>query len=132
MKQLGNETVKATNRNDFDDWGVYMEDIASFITSPRMVGRALLEATDILKAAIKELKHNQTNSNNTTKESNDDGATKLKLIRRLRKKLQFYLSWAVRNRVAANLMRGGEPKEEILAWIDERKELFVEYEGNDE
>jgi len=131
INQLGNETEKATNRNDFDNWGVYMEDIASFITSPRMVGRALLEATDILKAAIKELKHNQTNSNNT-KESNDDGATKLKQIRRLRKKLQFYLSWAVRNQVAANLMRKGEPKEEILAWIDEQKQLFVEYEGNDE
>jgi hypothetical protein len=132
-KGLNNELANANISDDPVNWDVCIEDITSLVTSPRMVGRALLEASDILKAAIKELKFDQSNTKIKKKESkNDDDETKLKQIRRLRKKLQFFLSWATRHPVAVNLLKGGGPKEEVLAWIDERKQIFLEYECSED
>jgi len=159
--QSGNETI--TKRNNIGGifehdeananknaktakWLVYMEDTASLVTSPRLMGRAILEASDILKAAIKELKQNDYSSsvdeNNATSTRNSvsngktnekyDNETKVKQIRRLRKKLQFYLSWALHRPVAANFLLEGDPKKEIVAWIDERKQMITEceYDGD--
>jgi hypothetical protein len=125
---LGNANIS----DDPANWDVCIEDITSLVTSPRMVGRALLEASDILKAAIKALKFDQSNTQIKKKESkSDDDDTKLKQIRRLRKKIQFFLSWA-RHSVAVNLLSGGGPKEEVLAWIDERKQMFLDYQCDED
>jgi len=115
-----------------DDWRVYVEDVASVVSSPRMVGRALLEASDILKAAIKKLKLDHDGSVPKMDESSLYCETNLKQIRCLRKKLQFYLSWATRHPAATNLLLGGGPKEEILSWIDERKQIFSDYESDED
>ena len=128
-----NELGNANISDDPAAFDICLEDITSLVTSPRMVGRALLEASDILKAAIKALKFNQSNTKIKKKESkNDDDETKLKQIRRLRKKLQFFLSWVTRHPVAVNLLLGGGPKEEVLAWIDERKQIFLEYQCDED
>lgn len=113
------------------DWLVCVEDVCSLLDSPRMVGRALMEASDILKAAIKQLKLDLSNVETKRKESNDDEETKVKQIRRLRKKLQFFLSWVTRHPAAVDLLLRGDPKEEVLTWIQDRKQMFSEY-GHDE
>ena len=122
------EDGKGSHSDKLGDWHVCIEDVAAIISSPRLVGRALLEATDILKAAIKKLKLDHDDSISKSEESTNDSAINLKQIRCLRKKLQFFLSWAMRYTDAENLLLGGGPKEEILAWIDERKRIFSEYQ----
>jgi hypothetical protein len=110
-------------------WDVLLEDVALLVTSHRLVGRALLEAADLLKSAIKELKHcKSTSADESTKEGKDHSdvdnyqdmhlnCTKLRL---LRKKLQFYLSWTqcAENRI---LFEEGMLEDEIITWIDEWK-----------
>lgn len=97
-------------------WQQYSQDVAFIMTSPRMIGRALLEASDVLKSAIKKLKLDKDKEGN------------IKELRRLRKKIEFFLSWATTYPVAVNLLSAGGPKEEISAWIDERKQILSEYE----
>ena len=129
------ESSLNNNNNNNNKEETLFEDIASLVTLPRLVGRAILEASDILKAAIKELKsddNDKSSVSNEYKNERDDNETKLKQIRRLRKKLQFFLSWTTHHPVAVDLFLGGGPKEEILAWVDERKQLILEYEDNNE
>jgi len=123
------EDGKGSHSDKLGDWHVCIEDTAAIISTPRMVGRALLEASDILKAAIKKLKLDNDDSISKREESTNDNATNLKQIRCLRKKLQFFLSWATRYTDAANLLLGGGPKDEILAWIEERKQIFSKYKS---
>lgn len=122
------EDREGFQRDNLGNSHVYIEDIASMVTSPRMVGRALLEASDIFKAAIKKLKVDHDASMSKREESRNDYEANLKQIRRLRKKLQFFLSWATRHPVAVNLLLGGDLKADVLIWIDERKQIFSEYE----
>ncbi len=126
------EDGRGTPKNKLGDWHFYVEDVASIISSPRMVGRALLEASDILKAAIKKLTLDHNGSVSKTNESSLNCKTNLKQIRCLRKKLQFYLSWATRHQAAKNLLLGGGPKDEILSWIDERKQMFSDFEYDED
>ncbi|MGK3756797.1 MAG: hypothetical protein ACI8RD_009111 [Bacillariaceae sp.] len=124
-------------------WTVFMEDIAFLVTSHRLVGRALLEASDILKAAIKELKdddddNDNSNNNINNNKSNerkggkyDSNSKKLKQIRRLRKKLQFFLSWT-QYPATVELFLGGNTNEEILAWMVERKTMISECQQDDD
>jgi len=109
-----NEQTQSNNKLSF------IEDIALLLTSHRLVGRALLEAADILKAATKELKSNQI------MEKYDDNGGNLKQIRRLRKKLQFFLSWT-QHPATVEFFLGGSTKDEILAWMVERKTMISEY-----
>jgi len=102
----------------------FIEDIALLLTSHRLVGRALLEATDVLKAATKELKSNQI------MEKDDDNVGKLKQIRRLRKKLQFFLSWT-QYPATVEFFLGGSTKEEILSWMVEKKAMISECHEDD-
>jgi len=125
------EIASATVDDHPADWLVCVEDVCSLLDSPRMVGRALMEASDILKAGIKQLKLDLSNAETKRKELNEDEETKIKQLRRLRKKLQFFLSWVTRHPVAVDLLLRGDPKEEILTWIQDRKQILSEY-GHDE
>jgi len=113
-----NEQTQSNNKLSF------IEDITLLLTSHRLVGRALLEASDVLKAATKELKSNQI------MEKDDDNVGKLKQIRRLRKKLQFFLSWT-QYPATVEFFLGGSTKEEILTWMVERKAMISECHEDD-
>mmetsp|Transcript_35201 Transcript_35201/g.101366 ORF Transcript_35201/g.101366 Transcript_35201/m.101366 type:complete len:467 (+) Transcript_35201:27-1427(+) len=65
-------------------WSILVEDCAEILTSHRMVGRALLEASDILKAATRQMKS----------ENELENQVLITKLRHLRKKLEFYLSWS--------------------------------------
>ena len=110
------ENDEGYKRSNHGAWQQYSQDVALIVTSPRMIGRALLEASDVLKSAIKKLKLDKDKEGN------------IKELRRLRKKIEFFLSWATTYPVAVNLLSAGGPKEEISAWIDERKQILSEYE----
>ena len=137
-----NKSINGTTAH----WTVFMEDIAFLVTSHRLVGRAILEASDILKAAIKELKDDDGNNNNidsnnniSNNKSNEikgkttdySNGKKLKQIRRLRKKLQFFLSWT-QYPATVELFLGGNTNEEILAWTVERKTMISECQQDDD
>ncbi len=136
-----NENISSALENDeglkgdnHGTWHLYSQDVALIVISPRMIGRALLEATDVLKAAIKTLKVDHNSSISTGEELDKDKESNIKELRRLRKKIEFFLSWATTYPVAVNLLSGGGPQEEISAWIDERKQVLSEYmcdEDND-
>mmetsp|Transcript_4866 Transcript_4866/g.11858 ORF Transcript_4866/g.11858 Transcript_4866/m.11858 type:complete len:416 (-) Transcript_4866:42-1289(-) len=137
----GNDTNNA-------EWILHMQDTAALVESPRLVGRALLEASDVFKAAIKVLKSSSrgaskkattTNTNKNKNTHTDDGVeteteTKRKQFFRLRKKLEFYLSWTLRHPVASKALLGVSAGEEIRDWIEERRQFWNDYNnnGNDE
>ena len=117
------------------DWTVLVEDLAIMITSHRLVGRALLEACDIFKSAIKELKRKTTTdssyipdgSNNVDDDNiniHNEQKELLKNLRRLRKKIEFFLSWTLDSDTQHFLTENGNVlKVEILAWRDDWKTL---------
>jgi hypothetical protein len=82
-------------------WTVLAQDVIYLCSSRRHVSHALLEAIDILKAATKEIR-SQGNA--------DDAAH----MRRMRKKLEYYLSWSREANLPA-----AELENEIRAWIEE-------------
>jgi hypothetical protein len=97
-------------------WNVLAKDVALIYGNRRLVGRALLEAIDIVRFALSALK----------KEGDAEGASKM---RRIRKKIQFYLAWSLEQ----STLCAGLP-ENIEAWIndwrdsddvEERIELLV-------
>jgi hypothetical protein len=101
-----------------NDWTVIVKDLAILVTSHRLVGRALLEASDVFKSAIKELKRGNDDNNNIVQEQK----VVLKNIRRLRKKIEFFLSWTLYPDTRTFLSNDGQLlKDEILAWRDDWK-----------
>eukprot|EP00980_Cylindrotheca_fusiformis_P022326 scaffold9191_cov114-Cylindrotheca_fusiformis.AAC.21 len=66
-------------------WTVLTTDCSLVLASSRLVGRAMLEAIDILKAALRNLKQ---------EEGSDDSIQQASQLRRVRKKLEFFLSWS--------------------------------------
>jgi hypothetical protein len=115
------------------DWTVLVEDLAILITSHRLVGRALVEASDIFKSAIKELKRKTIDSSKPDALNNDDHHDNninnehkelLMNLRRLRKKIEFFLSWTLDSETQRFLMENGNVlKDDILAWRDDWKTL---------
>lgn len=77
-------------------WSVLVEDCALIMVSPRLVGRALLEANDLLKTAIHKLK-----ASRNIRERGDEIAVDSvydmtqQQLRRVRKKLEYFVSWSL-------------------------------------
>lgn len=67
-------------------WTVLTTDCSLVLASSRLVCRAILEAIDILKAALKQLKQNSS--------SDDSVQEQITQLRRVRKKLEYFLSWS--------------------------------------
>lgn len=83
-------------------WTVLAEDCARMVVSHRLIARALLDASDLLKAATQQMKKDDTQNDNTHK------------FRRIRKKLEFYLSWSIQ----CNELFGEDIQNEIMEWIE--------------
>ena len=93
---------KATTGECNTPWNVLCQDVALICRNHRRVARALLEASDVVKAAIKTVK----------KESmGGDGLPKM---RRIRKKLEFLLSWFLANQNAVLCL-----SDDIEHWVDD-------------
>lgn len=76
-------------------WALLVEDCALLLVSHRLVGRALLEANDLLKKSVQELK---TRTTTPALEQLEEYATAereaLSRLRKIRKKIDFFLSWS--------------------------------------
>lgn len=90
------------------EWAVLVEDCAEIISSHRLVGRALLEVKDLFKAATARMKAEESKPSSTTR---NDREAQLP-IRQFRKKVDFFLSWALdsKHQFDNNL------REEVLRW----------------
>ncbi|CAB9497637.1 zinc finger [Seminavis robusta] len=123
------------------------EDVELIVGHRRMVGRALLEALDIFKAAIIVLKHN--NKKHTGTSPDDAGAEESLLLldlRRKRKKIEFFLSWSQyatssihsannndnSNNQSLSVILPEQTPELIRAWIDHYGQLAAECDSTDE
>jgi hypothetical protein len=93
------------------EWTILVEDCAQILTSHRFAGRALLETSDLFKAAIRHLKQETMESSSSTSSHND---TILKL-RQLRKKVEFFISWSQH----AKSEFGVGIKDEVMRWAQE-------------
>jgi hypothetical protein len=82
-------------------WNILAQDVALIYRNRRLVGRALMEAIDIVRVALSAVK----------KEGDTEGASRM---RRTRKKIEFYLSWSLeQSTLCAGL------SENIEAWIND-------------
>lgn len=108
-------------------WTTLVEDVALLAASHRTAGRALLEASDVLRAACKQLK-NRCGAKNKDSVINRDDAATLKDLRRRRKKLEFFLSYT---RYPPTLgLFGSHLKQRIVTWRDEW--ISTSTDGDDE
>lgn len=113
---------KIANNKD-ENLLLYIEDVALLLSTHRLVGRALLEASDVLKSASKELKRNAIIDNNNNNKVHNNNNDQIKQIRRLRKKLEFFLSWT-QYPTTVEFFSGVVINEDIFAWIAERREII--------
>jgi HIT zinc finger len=70
--------------NSSPHWKILAEDVALLVAHRRLIGRALLEAIDIVQASLKSVAATATGSSSCPKDT----------LRRQRKKLEFFLSWS--------------------------------------
>lgn len=120
-KTVASATASGGDLSTTPSWTVLGQDIAYLVSNPRFVGRALLEALDILQAAVAGLK--KTKAAPIRKEKSK-AATELSDLRRKRKKVEFFLSWS---QVAfkppkdtAPILRAGLSGD-IRAWVEHWK-----------
>jgi hypothetical protein len=115
-------------------WSVVVEDVSHLMASHRLLGRALLEAGDVMKAAVKELKQGTRDySKMPSKDTPSDHETAeekehIDRLRRLRKKIEFYLSWS-QHTETKELLEQSHLKEKILAWRDDWISLGEDQNG---
>lgn len=88
--------------NDATPWTMLAQDVASLCQSHRWIARALFEACDVVKAAISTAKKAPAADANISD------------LRRIHKKLQFYLSWSMAYRDTIYCLH-----DRILDWIGE-------------
>jgi gas vesicle protein len=90
---LGDSTTASTQQYPVGcnvHWTVLTTDCSLVLASYRLVGRALLEAIDILKAAMKQMKQLKQQESS----SSSDAKEQVSQLRRVRKKLEYFLSWS--------------------------------------
>ena len=81
-------------------WTLLAEDTACLLSNPRMIGRALLEAVDIFKAATSYLHKQQKQKPKPKQKQNKEensittSSSLVSLLRRKRKKIEYFLSWS--------------------------------------
>jgi hypothetical protein len=98
-------------------WFTLTQDVALLICSHRLVGRALLEAIDLIRAAIQTLKKANNNHNNApgAGAGGEETRQQASSLRRIRKKLEFFLSWSQHTNLGTNL------EQEIRSWMEHWK-----------
>ena len=109
-------------------WTTLTEDVAILTNSHRHVGRCLLETIDIVSASIRFLKKqrhsDRIGKQETSEEENANGMDEqIKQMKRMRKKLEFYVSWSqYQYRQQPTAYFGAESlQSDISAWIDHWK-----------
>lgn len=85
-------------------WNVLAWDAALICRTHRQVARALLEAIDVVTAAVRAAK----------KEKQEGRAEMASQMRKIRKKMEFYLSWFLSNKESVLCLT-----QEIESWIDD-------------
>lgn len=90
------------------EWSILVEDCALILVSHRLVGRALLEANDLLKASIQCLKREDLSRSGGNQRDSSIGR-----LRQLRKKLEFFLSWSQHAKSAF----GESIKDDMMEWV---------------
>lgn len=127
------------------DWETLADDCALLLVSHRLVGRALLEAMDILKLATKQLKEEQKvqqeqQQSKTTRsptasvaedKKNNSLTDSIQTLRKVRKKLEYYLSWSIHHHQQEEQLQhsndtrhflfGNELRDAITTWINHWK-----------
>jgi hypothetical protein len=98
------------------------------VGSHRFVGRALLEASDIFKAATKEVKRAAGNDQEGGDMDGQVQQQQLKMLRTIRKKLEFFLSWTL-HPDTIRLIEERQLRDEIIAWRDEWKTTCLDVEN---
>ena len=100
-------------------WNILCQDVALICRNHRQVARALLEANDVVKAAIKSAKK---------KDSGDESsaADALYKMRRIRKKLEFFLSWFLANQESVLCL-----SEDIEKWVADWDMMVTSNNEND-
>jgi hypothetical protein len=76
------------------NWTILTEDVSLLVASHRTIGRSLLDAIDIVKAAITMLKKPTQLPANSGSNEEDKLTAQVSQLRRIRKKLDFYLSFS--------------------------------------
>jgi hypothetical protein len=103
------------------NWTILTEDVSLLVASHRTIGRSLLDAIGIVKAAIAMLKNPTQPPANTG--SNDNGKIKAQIsqLRRIRKKLEFYLSFSQQEQQHNMDIGIGPLGSTVRAWIERWK-----------
>jgi hypothetical protein len=91
-------------------WSTLVEDCANILSSHRLVGRALLEACDLLKTAVQHLKEE-----NACDDKPSNNKEVMVQLRQVRKKVEFFLSWSQQ----AKEEFGESIKNALTEWIKE-------------
>jgi HIT zinc finger len=99
-------------------WTTIALDVAAIMDNKRMMGRALLEVLDILKAAIAALKKRSIPQQSLVV-GTDNVDEILTDLRRKRKKVEYYLSWS--QHPAAKRMIPKQLPNDICAWLEHWK-----------
>ncbi|KAG7365049.1 2-oxyglutarate/Fe(II) oxygenase [Nitzschia inconspicua] len=94
-------------------WNVLVEDVAYLVESHRLVGRALLEAFDILTAARREVKRQED-----VVDKRQRHQEQIKQLSALRKKIEFFLSWSQHPEIKT-MLKETKIKDEILSWREQ-------------
>jgi hypothetical protein len=95
-------------------WTILSIDCSLILTSHRLVGRALLEAIDILKAAYKGLKKDN-------KRKNTSSQNQISELRKGRKKMEYFLSWSLHQ--SSRDFFGSELEIAIQEWVQHWKAI---------
>jgi len=93
---LATATLATTKGGNVVSWDVLATDVALICQNRRMICRALFEASDILRAAAKRINSDNSGKGKSTDNrvrEEEGAATTPTELRRVRKKIEFYLSW---------------------------------------
>ena len=99
-----------------------LHDVARLYTNHRLVARALLEASDIVQAALAAMKRSSSSSRSKTHRPHPSDSTR-PMLRRIHKKIMFYASWtmAVSNISTSTVKRGWPYRHlstDMKVWMD--------------
>ncbi|KAL3944292.1 MAG: hypothetical protein SGBAC_001637 [Bacillariaceae sp.] len=94
-------TEASTKANDECNtrWNVLVEDCSLLFSSRRFIGRSLIEAIDIVQAAVQDYKKQRKRRRQKTDQGNEKGQEdqfekQIQTLRKVRKKLEFLIAWS--------------------------------------
>ena len=118
--QVTETTASAANGDSTTpSWTTLGHDVAFLVSNPRFMGRALLEALDIVKAAVGGLKKTKQLASVPTSMTKTTTTPELADLRRKRKKIEFFLSWSQDSRASALMPEN--LSDDIRSWVEHWK-----------